>query len=116
MGVTLDRCLPGFQANEVYVLFPQCFLLSLYIYYSGIVIFITPFTFEASDPSIIGFDCFISVIHDDVYRCNAIQGIGKSWLLIEFLFPRLFVEIDCLLIFAFASVVLRCFEEKTGVI
>ena len=52
MGVALDRYLPGrnaMLANEAYVLFPQCFLLSLYVYYCGIVIFIAPFTFEASD-------------------------------------------------------------------
>ena len=48
MGVAPIRYLPGRNAmlvNEAYVLFPQCFLLSLYAYYSGIVIFITPFVF-----------------------------------------------------------------------
>ena len=90
MGVALDRYLPGrnvMLANEVYVLFPQCFLLSLYAYYSGIVIFITPFAFEAIDQSVIGFNSLVNIIHDDIYRCNTIQGIGKSWLLIAFLFP-----------------------------
>ena len=90
MGVALDRYLPGrgaMLANEAYVLFPQCFLLSLYVYYSGIVILITPFAFEASDQSVIGFNRFVNMIHDDIYRCNPIQGIGKSWLLIAFLFP-----------------------------
>ena len=43
------RAFSAMLANEVYVLFLQCFLLSLYTYYCGIVIFITPFTFETSD-------------------------------------------------------------------
>ena len=89
--------------HKFYVLFSQCFLFSLYVYYSGIVILITPFAFETGYQSVIGFNCFVGVFHDDVYRCNAIQGISKSWLLIEFLLPRLFVEIDCLLIFALAE-------------